>query len=446
MKSLSRTIWTVSVPIILQNLINSAVSSADVFMTGYVGQSSLAALSLANQFNSIAFMFFYGLNSAVTMICSQYWGKGDISAIEKIEGVAYRASLSFGLVLGLCSLLIPEKMMLIYTPDPELIALGASYLRATAVGYLFWALSTIYLAALRSIQRVLISTVAESSALVLNVLLNACFIFGLAGFPRLGIRGIGLATAISRLAVFVLCSLVSLRSKDVHMNFTYVFRKVPALTGDYFSMAIPAVGNEVGWAIGFSMYSVVFGHLGSDVVAANSLVTVVRNLSASFCWGIGTASGIIVGRYLGAGEIEEGRRVAKIMLRLAALTGAAGGLLIFAVSPLVVSFANITEQARDYLSFMLHVNCVYIVGTAVNATLISGILRSGGDAKWGFRCDMIGMWLYAVPLSFLSAFVFKFPVKVVYLLMCTDEFVKWPVILRRFRSGRWARNITRVIE
>ena len=446
MKSLRRTIWTVSVPIILQNLINSAVSSADVFMTGYVGQASLSALSLANQFNNIAFMFFVGLNSAVTMLCSQYWGKGDISTIEKVEGIAYRVSISFGLLLGLCSLIIPEKMMFIYTPDPELVTLGASYLRAASAGFLFWSLSTVYLSALRSIQRVVISTVAESSALVLNVLLNACFIFGLAGFPRLGIMGIGLATAISRLAVFVLCSLVSLKSKDVHMNFSYVFRKVPALTGDYFSMAIPAIGNEVGWAIGFSMYSVVFGHLGSDVVAANSLVTVIRNLSGSFCWGIGTASGIIVGRYLGAGEIEEGKRIAKIMLHLAALTGAAGGLLIFAVSPLVVSFANITETAKEYLSFMLNVNSVYILGTAVNATLISGILRSGGDAKWGFRCDMIGMWLYAVPLSFLSAFVFKLPVKVVYLLMCTDEFVKWPVILKRFRSGRWARNITRVIE
>lgn len=446
MKSLNKQIFIVSVPIILQNLINSAVSSADVFMTGFVGQASLSALSLANQFNTIAFMFFVGINSAVTMLCSQYWGKGDLSAIEKVEGIAYRVSLAFGIVLGLCSFFIPEKMMLIYTPDPELVELGASYLRATSVGYIFWALSTVYLAALRSIQRVVISTVAESSALVLNVFLNACFIFGLMGLPRLGLRGIGLATAISRFAVFILCALVSIKSPNIHMNFKYVFKKVPALTGDFFSMAVPAVGNEVGWAIGFSMYSVVFGHLGSDVVAANSLVTVIRNLSASFCWGIGTASGIIVGQYLGAGQIEEGKSVAKVMLKLATLTGVAGGLLILLSSPLVVSFANITDQAKDYLTFMLRVNSVYIIGTAVNATLISGILRSGGDAKWGFRCDMIGMWLYGVPLSFLAAFVFKLPVKIVYLLMCTDEFVKWPAVLKRFKSGRWARNITRVIE
>ena len=443
MNILTKKIWLVSIPIIIQNLIDSAVNSADVFMTGYLGQASLSALSLASQFSTIAFMFFMGINSAVTMMCAQYWGKGDTATIEKVEGIAYRASVSFALVLMFSCLLIPQYMMRIYTPDPELIELGCSYLRAVSVGFLFWGLSTVYLATLRSMERVTISTITESVSLLLNVVLNACFIFGLLGFPRLGIMGVGLATAISRFAGLLICVVVSWRSPDVHMSFNYVFRPVKLLTRDYFSMAVPAIGNEVGWAIGFSMYSVVFGYLGSDVVAANSLVSVIRNLSASFCWGIGAASGIIVGQFLGAGRIEEGRNAAKRMLRLATLTGAGGGLVIFLMTPFVMSLANISAQSMDYLNFMLRVNSVYIIGTAVNATLISGILRSGGDAKWGFRCDMIGMWLYGVPLAFLSAFVLRLPVKVVYLLMCTDEFVKWPFVLRRFSSGKWARNITR---
>ena len=443
MNILTKKIWLVSIPIIIQNLIDSAVNSADVFMTGYLGQASLSALSLASQFSTIAFMFFMGINSAVTMMCAQYWGKGDTATIEKVEGIAYRASVSFALVLMFSCLLIPQHMMRLYTPDPELIELGCSYLRAVSVGFLFWGLSTVYLATLRSMERVTISTITESVSLLLNVVLNACFIFGLLGFPRLGIMGVGLATAISRFAGLLICVVVSWRSPDVHMSFNYVFRPVKLLTRDYFSMAVPAIGNEVGWAIGFSMYSVVFGYLGSDVVAANSLVSVIRNLSASFCWGIGAASGIIVGQFLGAGRIEEGRNAAKRMLRLATLTGAGGGLVIFLMTPFVMSLANISAQSMDYLNFMLRVNSVYIIGTAVNATLISGILRSGGDAKWGFRCDMIGMWLYGVPLAFLSAFVLRLPVKVVYLLMCTDEFVKWPFVLRRFSSGKWARNITR---
>lgn len=443
MNILTKKIWLVSIPIIIQNLIDSAVNSADVFMTGYLGQASLSALSLASQFSTIAFMFFMGINSAVTMMCAQYWGKGDTATIEKVEGIAYRASVSFALVLMFSCLLIPQYMMRIYTPDPELIELGCSYLRAVSVGFLFWGLSTVYLATLRSMERVTISTITESVSLLLNVVLNACFIFGLLGFPRLGIMGVGLATAISRFAGLLICVVVSWRSPDVHMSFNYVFRPAKLLTRDYFSMAVPAIGNEVGWAIGFSMYSVVFGYLGSDVVAANSLVSVIRNLSASFCWGIGAASGIIVGQFLGAGRIEEGRNAAKRMLRLATLTGAGGGLIIFLMTPFVMSLANISEQSMDYLNFMLKVNSVYIIGTAVNATLISGILRSGGDARWGFRCDMIGMWLYGVPLAFFSAFVLRLPVKVVYLLMCTDEFVKWPFVLRRFSSGKWARNITR---
>lgn len=445
MKPLTKKIWLVSIPIIIQNLIDSAVNSADVFMTGYLGQASLSALSLASQFSTIAFMFFWGINSAVTMMCAQYWGKGDTATIEKVEGIAYRASITFALVLMSSCLLIPQYMMRIYTPDPELIALGCTYLRMVSTGFLFWSLSTVYLATLRSMERVTISTITESVSLILNVVLNACFIFGLFGFPKLGIMGVGLATSISRFVGLLICVVVSYRSPDVHMSFTYMFKPVKVLTGDYFSMAIPAIGNEVGWALGFSMYSVVFGHLGSDVVAANSLVSVIRNLSASFCWGIGAASGIIVGQFLGAGHIDEGRSAAKRMLRLATLTGAGGGLVIFLITPLVLRMANISDKSMEYLRFMLNVNSIYIIGTAVNATLISGILRSGGDAKWGFRCDMIGMWLYGVPLAFISAFIFNLPVKVVYLLMCTDEFVKWPFVLKRFHSGKWARNITREI-
>lgn len=443
MKPLTKKIWTVSIPIILQNLINSAVSSADVFMTGFINQASLSALSLATQFSSIAFLFFVGVNSAVTMMCAQYWGKGDSEAVKRVEGIAYRVSLAFGTALMLCCFLIPRTMMLIYTSDPELIALGVRYLRAAAASYFFWSVATVYLAVMRSIERVMISTVAESVALVLNIALNACFIFGLFGFPRLGILGIGLATSIARFIEMIICVIVSERSRDIKMSFKYVLGRGGVLAKDYFSMAVPAIGNEVGWAIGFSMYSVVFGHLGSDVVAANSIVTVIRNLAAAFCWGIGTASGIIVGQLLGSGRIEEGRSTAKTMLWLATFTGAGGGLLILALSPLILGFVNISPVSRDYLSFMLRVNSVYILGTAVNATLISGILRSGGDAKWGFKCDMIFMWLYGVPLGFISAFVLKLPVKIVYLIMCSDEFVKWPVTLRRFAGGKWAKDITR---
>ena len=128
---------------------------------------------------------------------------------------------------------------------------------------------------------------------------------------------------------------------------------------------------------------------------------------------------------------------------MALLSGFAGALLILILSPFVIRASRISDVSRDYLRFMLYVNCVYVIGSAVNATMISGILRSGGDAIWGLKCDLIVMWLYAVPLGALAAFVFKWPVKVVYLLISTDEFIKWPFVFRRYYSYRWANDITR---
>jgi Na+-driven multidrug efflux pump len=191
------------------------------------------------------------------------------------------------------------------------------------------------------------------------------------------------------------------------------------------------------------MYSVIIGHLGSDAVAANSFVVVVRNFGTVFCFAIGSAAGLLVGNVIGENQLEKARSYASGCMKLTVLTGLFGGILIGAATPLVLSYADISEQAAHYLKYMLLINTYYVMGSAVNTTLIAGIFRAGGDSKFGMICDTIDMWCYAVPLGFLAAFVFKLPVMVVYFLLCTDEFVKWPWVIRHYLSGKWLKNITR---
>ncbi len=208
-------------------------------------------------------------------------------------------------------------------------------------------------------------------------------------------------------------------------------------------MALPAIGNDLVWSLAFSMYAVILGHMGNDAVAAYSIVNVVRNLGCVLCYGIGSAAGIIVGQILGEGKRERGIYMGHVLLRLAVITGAIGGVIVLLIMPFALKHASLTPTALDYLRFMLLINTYYIMGTAVNTCLIAGIFRAGGDSKFGFKCDTIDMWCYAVPLGLLAAFVFKLPVKVVYFLLCTDEFVKWPWVLKRFYSYKWANDITR---
>ena len=431
------------VPIVIQNLLSAAVSSADVVMLNYVGQSSISAVSLAANYASVLFMIYYGLGTGASMLSAQYWGKGDLEPIRVIEGIALRFSLVLSLCFSAAALFAPHLMMKLFTNDPELISIGAGYLRVMAVTYLCWGIIEVYLAVLRSIGRVTVSMVLNIMAFSLNIILNAVFIFGLFGAPKLGAVGVAIATAASRVIELLGCIVVSAYSKDIKLKLTYMFLSNKLLLQDFIRLSLPALANDVAWSVAFSMYSVILGHLGSDAVAANSLVVVVRNFGTVLCFGTASAGGILLGNVMGVGDMERAKEYASKLMKLTVITGAIGGLMVLIATPFVLRFASLSETAMHYLKYMLLINTYYIMGAAVNTTLIAGVFRAGGDSRFGLICDTIDMWVYAVPLGFLAAFVLKLPVLWVYFLLCTDEFVKWPWVIRHYRSGKWLKNITR---
>ncbi|MCI9651071.1 MATE family efflux transporter [uncultured Acetatifactor sp.] len=438
-----RQIFKLVLPIVIQNLLSAAVSSADVVMLNYVGQSSISAVSLASQYANVLFMVFYGLGTGATMLCAQYYGKGDMKAIQVVEGIALRFSLGFAMLFAGAAFFFPEGMMRLFTNDGELIAIGASYLRFMSVSYLCWGIIEVYLAVLRSIGRVTVSTAMNVLAFSLNIVLNAVFIFGLFGAPKLGAMGVAIATSASRLIELAACFAVSAASRDIKLDFRYLFARNRPLFSDFVRLSLPALGNDISWSVAFSMYSVIMGHMGTDAVAANSFVVVVRNFGTILCFGMASAGGILLGNVIGEGKLEEARADAGKLMKLTVLTGAIGGLIVLAATPFVLKYATLTENAMHYLKYMLLINTYYVMGAAVNTTLIAGVFRAGGDSRFGFICDTIDMWCYAVPLGFLAAFALKLPVLWVYFLLCTDEFVKWPWVIRHYRSGKWLNNITR---
>lgn len=436
-------IFRLVLPIVMQNLLSAAVSSADVVMLNYVGQSSISAVSLASQYASILFMVFYGLGTGVTILCAQYYGKGDMKAIQVLEGIAMRFSIVFALIFAGAALSIPKEMMRIFTEDTELIEIGASYLRCMSVSYMCWGITEVYLAVLKSIERVVISTAMNMLAFSLNIIFNAVFIFGLFGLPKLGAMGVAIATSLSRLIELAACIAVSYLSKDIKLDLRYMFVSNKPLFSDFVRLSLPALGNDILWSVAFSMYSVIMGHMGTDAVAANSFVVVVRNFGTVLCFGMASAGGILLGNIIGENKLEEAREGAKKLMKLTVITGAIGGLIILMVMPVALIYADLSEQAMHYMKYMLFINVYYVMGAAVNTTLIAGVFRAGGDSRFGFVCDGIAMWCYAVPVGFIAAFVIKLPVMWVYFLLCTDEFAKWPWVIKHYRSGKWLNNITR---
>lgn len=430
-------------PIVIQNLVTTAVSSADVVMLGFVSQDALAAGSLASQIMFILNLVYSGISSGVIMLAAQYWGKKDTLTIEKIMGIAMRLSMAVSFVFFLLAYFCPGLLMHIFTNDAVLIETGIPYLRIVSFSYLFMSFSQVYLCTMRSIERVIFATAANGSALVLNILLNAVFIFGLLGAPQMGIAGVALATTISRGIELLICVIDTLHFKTLRFRPRTLFERHRLLFSDFIRYSLPAFGNEVSWGVAFSMYSVIMGHLGSDMVAANAVVVVARNLGTVVCFGIANAGAILLGKSIGAGKTDLVKADASRFCRITFFSGIAGGLIIFLLRPVFMNMSDLTATAEGYLSIMLYINMYYVLGQAMNTSVICGVFRSDGDSRWGFLCDFIDMWIYAVPLGFLSAFVLKLPPIWVYFLICTDEFVKMPFVYRHYKSYRWLQNITR---
>ena len=440
-------LW-IMLPIALQNLMDTAVNSADVIMLSYVSQAALSASSLAGQVYFIMSNLIFGLSSASAIMAAQYWGKGDCSTVEKVLGMAVRIALMVSIPFALAAAVFPAGIMRIFTPDPVLIEEGVKYLRVMSVSYVLGAFATIYLSVMRSVERVMITAVIHCSAVLMNVALNACFIFGIGPFPQMGIEGVALATTLTRTAEAIVCLLDGRISRRIKLRAKYLLQKGGQLMKDFLRMAVPAAGNDIVWGLAFSVYSVILGHLSSDIVAANSVATVVRNLGTVMCFGTASAAGIVLGKTLGENKLAEAKVYAKRFVGMAVWTALIGGVVILLLRPLVMIFMDIsvkdaTQTAKDYLGLMLYINAYYIMGVSLNTMLICGIFRSGGDVRYGLICDAFAMWVYAVPVGLFCAFVLKLPEMWVYFILCLDEFVKLPVNFWYYRKGKWLRNITR---
>lgn len=438
-----QSFFAVVVPITIQGLISAAVGVADTLMLGFVSQTALAASSLAGQVQYVLNMLFFGLNAGITILCAQYWGKKDMKSVEKVMAIGLKVSVAVASIFFVGAVFFPQFVMRIYTNDPGMIAAGAEYLSIVGWSYLFMAITQPYLSAMKTVGQVKASTVINSTALVLNIILNAVFIFGLFGAPELGIAGVALATVISRVVELILCIVAGERFKELKLRFGLLFLHSKVLFRDFIRYSLPAIGNDVAWGLAFSMYSVIMGHLGEDIVAANTVVSTMKNLASVVGFGVANGTAILLGNTIGSGDMKRAEKDARRLLILAFLTGLIASVLMLVSYPVVINVMELTPLATEYLFKMVLISAVYVIGPIMNTTWICGVFRAGGDSKFGLILDIVEMWGIFVPIGFIAAFLLKLPPMWVYFILCLDEFAKMPVVYIHYKKKGWLRNITK---
>ena len=430
-------------PIVFQNLMLASVAVADAIMLGSVEQNSMAAVSLATQIQFIQNMFLGAIVASVAILGAQYWGKGDQDTLNDIFCMALRLCGAVSVVAFVGCVFFPQYLMRIFTNETVLIDIGISYLQLAGWSYLLTGITQCYLTIMKISEHARQTARISGGAVVLNIILNAVFIYGWFGLPAMGVRGAALATLIARIVELAWAIASSWKKGYIHPQLSHFFHINRVLDQDFARCALPLLGASLFWGVGFTSYSAFMGHLGTDATAANSVAAVVRDLICCFSGGISSAGGIMVGNELGAGNLARGREYGDRLVKISFLCGITATILMLLITPVLLACVKLTPEARKYLTGMLLVIAVYMIGRAVNDVTINGIFAAGGDTLFDLYSLAVCMWCLAIPLAAAGTFFFHWPVVVVYACTCLDEVGKIPWVMYHYKRYKWVKDLTR---
>lgn len=438
---------TIALPIIIQNFIASSLNMVDTVMIGQVGEAQIAAVGIANQFFLLFNLVIIGIHSGCGVFISQFWGKGDRDNIRKVLGIGLLVSSAMALAFMAAALFFPEGIISIFNKDPLVISEGAAYLRIVCISYVFTAWSFGYAFASRSIGNAFMPMVVSALALGCNTLLNYMLIFGNMGAPVLGVRGAAIATVAARVfEALVLAAWIYISRSVLAIR----FKELSGITGEFFTTVlktvIPVVLNESCWALGFVVYSIAYGRIGMQAIAAVQICNTVQNLFTVAVFGMAAAAGVMVGHRVGENNIEEGRIYAYRFSALSIVGGLLAGVILAVSTPAILSLFKVSSEVYDSAKLILYITSFVMVVRFFNIVLIIGVLRGGGDAKYAFIAEGITMWFIGVPLAFVGAVVLHLPVHWVASLVMIEEVVKAIAIIARLISGQWIKNVVNEIK
>lgn len=423
------------IPIAFQSFMLAAVSAGDSAMLGFVDENAMAAVSLAGNIQFVENLFLAAVVCGATILTAQYWGKGDKGTVQRIFGLILRYALVISAVFCAAAFVLPEHMMRIFTNEAELISIGAVYIRIAALSYLLTGITQCWLCVMKTTGMAKQSAAISSFALGLDTILNAIFIFGF----HMGAAGAALTTTISR-AVELVVTLVYSRRMAVSPQLGRVSREIHR---DFLKCSIPHLINSMVWGIGTTLYSVIIGHLGTAITAANSVATIVRQLAISVCRGLGSGGEIMLANVLGSGDLVKGKEYGSRLSKLSILCGVVCAALALLFGTVLSHFMTLSDAARADLNVMIWICAFYMLAQCINVVVVCGVFTAGGDTAFDAYSVAVTMWLIILPLAAMAAFWWKWDPLAVYFILSLDEAVKIPWVYHHYKKYKWLKNITR---
>ena len=449
-KELYKKVFTIGIPVSIENMIYSLMNFIDVFMVGKenvalgLGTAAVAGLGFANQVFMIFIVSLFGLNSGGGILAAQYYGKKDYKNLKKCLGITITVGLLFSFLFFLMGLFIPEKIIGIFTSDPKVLKLGANYFRIIALIYPLIGLGYSFNMQLRAIGKNQYSLYSTIIGLCINLVGNYLFINGNLGFPAMGVVGAAIATVIARIvSVFYLIYIIYKNKLPMAGNFQELFKLSWSFIAKALKISLPVFGHEIMWVTGVSMYVIIYGRIGTQATAAIQVVKSISNLVFTLVFGLSSGTAAIIGQEIGAGNEENAYKYAVELLKISLVIGTAVALFVYAICPVVLILMKVDSAIYPLAREIVLSEGILIIIKTTGTLFIVGVLRAGGDTLWTMFADLIPLWIFAIPLTYIAGLKFGLPVALVYLCSGSDELLKMPFCIQRLKSRKWINNLVK---
>ena len=432
----------IALPVAMQGMLNTIVNLVDTMMIGSLGATAISAVGLANKVFFVFTLLVFGIVSGSGVLAAQYWGNGDIKNIKKVVGLALSLAVAASIAFLVPAVVCPEAVMRIFTASEDAIQVGAGYLTIVALSYPATAVSNTFVAMLRATGRVKAPVVISSCTIFINIFFNYTFIYGNFGAPAMGAAGAALATLMARLVeALSIILVVYLGKAPVAAKFKEMFGYSREFLVQFFSTTSPVIANEFIWGLGTTLYSLAYGRMGNDAVAAITIATTIQDIVTVLFQGLSAATAVIMGNEMGAGKLKRAERYAKNFLILQFIVTILGALFCVAIRWQIIGVYNITPEIAESVSRCIIVFALFMPFKMFNYVMVVGILRSGGDTKMCLLLDCSGVWMIGVPMAFLGGLFFGFPIHIVYAMVMLEEVYKAVFGYWRYRQKKWLRNL-----
>ncbi len=441
-KKFFKSMLRLAIPIILQNLILSSLNLVDNIMIGRLGEGAIASVGLANQYFFLLNLLLFGISSGSSIFTAQYWGNRDLPNIKRVLGICLISGIFAAFIFTLGALFIPTQILSLFSKDIDVVNLGSEYLRVIAFSYIITSISFSYSFTLRSTGQVKIPMLVSTVALGVNTVLNYMLIYGNLGFPQMGVKGAALATLIARIVEICLIILIVYKtSNPIAAKLNELLDLSSSFIKQFFKVTLPVILNESIWALGVTMYAVVYARMGTEVIASTNISSTIERITWVIFMGLGNACAVMIGNKIGEGNEKDAFIYAKRFIIIGPSLAIIAGIIVYFNSHFILSAYKISPIVYNYAAKNLMVFSVFLWVKVFNFTSIVGILRSGGDTKFCLIIDTAGVWAIGVPLTMLGGLVWGLPVYWVYVLVYMEEIFKLILGLPRILSKKWINNL-----